>query len=222
MTPIVFCASFVPWASDMSDAAPIWPQRKSVRSRFAESPAVARCTSQVPVKATRPAMTGASSAGMRIFCATPPHSTPEKPSAAIVAPMRPPKSAWLDDDGRPNNQVSTFQTIAPVSPHSTMSMRLSPSTPVRSTIPDPTVRATSIERNAPTRLSDADSATAGLGFRAPVATDGAIAFAVSWKPFVKSKASATTTTIARMAVSCIAPVSTTHPPASKRRSSIEA
>jgi hypothetical protein len=28
MTPIVFCASLVPWASDTSDALPIWPQRK--------------------------------------------------------------------------------------------------------------------------------------------------------------------------------------------------
>ena len=28
MTPIVFWASLVPWASETSDALPIWPQRK--------------------------------------------------------------------------------------------------------------------------------------------------------------------------------------------------
>lgn len=28
MTPIVFCASPVPWASETSPAVPIWPQRK--------------------------------------------------------------------------------------------------------------------------------------------------------------------------------------------------
>ena len=28
MTPIVFCASLVPWASETSEALPIWPQRK--------------------------------------------------------------------------------------------------------------------------------------------------------------------------------------------------
>ena len=79
------------------------------------------------------------------------------------------------------------------------------------------------EDTAPERLAGAISAEVGRPTSyVPVATDGAIAFAVSWNPFVKSKASATTTTIARMAVSCIAPVSTTHRPASKRRSTIEA
>lgn len=53
-----------------------------------------------------------------------------------------------------------------------------------------TVRATSTERKAPTRLSTPASSTAVLGFSAPVAIDVAIAFPVSWKPLVKSKASA--------------------------------
>ena len=42
-----------------------------------------------------------------------------------------------------------------------------------------TVRATSIERKAPTRFKIADKATATLGLSAPVATDVAIALAVS-------------------------------------------
>jgi hypothetical protein len=37
-----------------------------------------------------------------------------------------------------------------------------------------------------------------LGRRAPVAIEVAIAFAVSWKPFVKSKISAVTTTTTTM------------------------
>src|SRR6478735_12769621 len=57
-----------------------------------------------------------------------------------------------------------------------------------------TVRATSTDRNAPTRFSTADRPTATFGRSAPVAMDVAIALPVSWKPFVKSNASATTTT----------------------------
>ena len=44
----------------------------------------------------------------------------------------------------------------------------------------------------------AERPTATLGFRAPVAIDVAIALAVSWKPFVKSKASAVTMTSTRV------------------------
>ena len=42
-----------------------------------------------------------------------------------------------------------------------------------------TVNATSIDRNAPTRFKIADRATAAFGLSAPVATEVAIAFAVS-------------------------------------------
>ena len=47
--------------------------------------------------------------------------------------------------------------------------------------------------NAPARFAIAAIATASLGESARVETEVATAFAVSWKPFVKSKASATTT-----------------------------
>jgi hypothetical protein len=56
------------------------------------------------------------------------------------------------------------------------------------------VAATSRETNAPATLSRAALATAALGERARVETLVAIEFAVSWKPFVKSKKSATATT----------------------------
>jgi len=46
-------------------------------------------------------------------------------------------------------------------------------------MPDDTVFATWVDRNAPTRLSTAEIRTAVRGFSAPVATEVAIAFAVS-------------------------------------------
>ena len=61
-------------------------------------------------------------------------------------------------------------------------------------IPFPTVFATAVVRNAPARFITAESATARRGVIARVPTAVAIAFAVSWKPFVKSKKSATPTT----------------------------
>jgi hypothetical protein len=63
-----------------------------------------------------------------------------------------------------------------------------------STIPPEIVLATSVDRNAPTRLSAPEIATATRGDNAPVATEVAIALAVSWKPLVKSNARAAITT----------------------------
>ena len=48
MMPIVFWASLVPWASETSEAAPIWPQRKPLRLRWAWPPPETLCTSRVP------------------------------------------------------------------------------------------------------------------------------------------------------------------------------
>ena len=59
------------------------------------------------------------------------------------------------------------------------------------------VAATASERNAPTKLSAAASATASRGDSARVEIDVATALAVSWKPLVKSNASAVATTIQR-------------------------
>ncbi len=56
-----------------------------------------------------------------------------------------------------------------------------------STRPLAIVAATASERNAPTRLSTPDKATATRGRSAPVAIEVAIALPVSWKPLVKSK-----------------------------------
>ena len=54
-------------------------------------------------------------------------------------------------------------------------------------IPLPTVFATAVVTKAPARLPTVARATACRGVIACVETEVAIEFAVSWKPFVKSK-----------------------------------
>ena len=46
---------------------------------------------------------------------SPVHWTPVRPAWATPAPMIPPTSAWLDEEGMPLSQVTTFQNIAPTS-----------------------------------------------------------------------------------------------------------
>src|SRR3954447_22158010 len=65
-------------------------------------------------------------------------------------------------------------------------------------MPEAIVAATSIDRNAPTKLSPAAMVTATRGAMARVEIEVATALAVSWKPFVKSNASAVPTTIQRI------------------------
>ena len=142
--------------------------------------------------------------------------------------MRPPNSAWLELEGMPSSQVSRFQMIAPVSPAKTIAGVTSES----STMPEEIVLATSVDMNAPTTLRTAASATATRGRSAPVATEVAIALALSWNPLVKSKARAVITTMATMTseeVSTLSPESggceiarrhsrTPRAPAGRRRS----
>ena len=59
------------------------------------------------------------------------------------------------------------------------------------------VAATASDRNAPTKFSAAAIVTATRGDIARVEIEVATAFAVSWKPLVKSNASAVPTTIQR-------------------------
>src|SRR5579884_12254 len=61
------------------------------------------------------------------------------------------------------------------------------------TMPLPTVVATAVPVSAPTMLRTPAIKTAVPGFRTRVATEVAIAFAVSWKPLMKSKTSAMAT-----------------------------
>src|SRR4030095_16548322 len=97
------------------------------------------------------------------------------PAAAMVAPTTPPISAWDELDGIPQYQVMRFQVIPPHSPANT-TVRF---TSLVCTRPLAMVAATLRDNNATTRLSTADSAPAARGRSARVATDVAIALAVS-------------------------------------------
>ena len=128
--------------------------------------------------------------GTTTFSTTPAHCT--VPADASAAPTSPPISACDEDDGRPSRQVTRFQKMAPSSAASTTSR---PRVPCGAAmIPLPTVDATCVPRNAPTRFMTAAIASATRGVRARVATEVAIALAASWKPFVQSKTSATAIT----------------------------
>jgi hypothetical protein len=69
---------------------------------------------------------------------------------------------------------------------------------VADTIPWATVAATFNEMKAPTKFRIAANPTARRGDIARVEIDVATTFAVSWKPLVKSNASAVTTTMTRI------------------------
>ncbi len=152
-------------------------------------------------------MNGAASAGMMTFCRTPGQFTPANPSAARPAPIRPPNRACDELDGMPKSQVSRFHRMPPMRPAKMIVSPIEASIPA-SRSPDlpswirstdvVTVTATSTDRKAPTRLRTPASSTAVLGFSAPVAIDVAIALPVSWKPLVKSNASAVAISSTRM------------------------
>ena len=180
ITPIVFCASWVPWPKDISAAEPICARRKC---RFARpgcawrkphnSATIARYASPKPTS-------GESTIGTTTLSITPDHCT--VCDAAIAAPISPPISACEDDEGSPKYQVTRFQAIAPSSAENTTT---SPSVPVGvSMIPAPTVAATLVETSAPTTFITAARSSAARGVSALVDTEVAIAFAESWNPLV--------------------------------------
>src|SRR5262245_20080916 len=114
-------------------------------------------------------------------------STPNPPRTT-AAPARPPMSACDDDTGSPSHQVRRFQVMAPTRPPRTTQR----STAAGSTTPLPRVFATLTPNpNAATKLKKAAQATATLGLSVPVDTTVATELAASWKPFRKSKTSAT-------------------------------
>ena len=96
---------------------------------------------------------------MMTFETRPCHLTALPPAAAIVEPITPPMSACDELDGMPNSHVSRFQMIPPARPAATT---VSVTSPVF-TRPLAIVAATASERNAPTRLSRPDKATASRG-----------------------------------------------------------
>ena len=125
---------------------------------------------------------------------SPSASTAEVPTAATAGPTTPPISAWEELEGRPKYQVIRFQLIAPIRPAKTIVGVITSGL----TTSVATVAATESERKAPTKLRIAAIAIATRGGAAPVEIVVATTLAVSWKPFVKSKASAVPTTMTRM------------------------
>ena len=116
ITPIVFCASFVPCASATSELESTWLSRKPVAVLSARRERVSRSATRVATIAAAPQTNGATSPGAATFEPRPPHRTPELPSATSTEPSTPPTRAWEDDDGIDLYQVITFQMIAPTRP----------------------------------------------------------------------------------------------------------
>src|SRR5262249_45331320 len=116
------------------------------------------------------------------------------PTATNIAPTTPPIRAWELLDGSPKYQVTRFQTIAPTRPAKTIVVVTS----LWSTMSLAIVEATSSDRKAPTKFSTAAGATATRGLSGRVEIEVATTLAVSWKPLVKSNASAVATTMRRM------------------------
>src|SRR3954454_5810258 len=127
---------------------------------------------------------------MMTLPSTPSPSIAPAPFAANIAPTTPPMSACDELEGSPARHVTRFHTIAPISPAKTIVSVISPV----STMPLAIVAATCNDRNAPTKFRIDAPPTATRGGSARVEIEVATTWAVSWKPLVKSNASAVATT----------------------------
>src|SRR4051794_11546798 len=148
----------------------------------------------IAAPATRKARIGATTAGIRTLPTSPSVRTASKPAAATAEPTTPPISACEELEGSPKYQVTRFQAIAPIRPAKTIVGVITSAL----TTSLATVAATLIEMKAPTKLSSEANPIATDGRAAPVEIEVATTLAVSWKPLVKSNASAVATTMTRM------------------------
>ena len=102
------------------------------------------------------------------------------PAPMIVAPSRPPISAWLLELGRPCCQVMRFQVIAPMSAAATIAW-------VVVCVVDEAAADRRGDRRAGERADEVERRgheDRPARRQCRVATDVAIELAVSWKPFV--------------------------------------
>src|SRR5262249_16632884 len=126
---------------------------------------------------------------------TPATTTARGPAETTAAPTKPPISACDDDVARPHRHVSRFQASAAISAASP----IAGVTTAGSTVPLAMVFATCTPNTAnATKLKNAAHTTAQRGDSTRVLTTVAIEFAASWKPFVKSNASASAMMSARL------------------------
>src|SRR5215204_6408910 len=191
MIAIVFCASLAPWLKATKPLEKSWSLRNAPFARLGRALRKRlRSTTVSAYASTSPAIgdvTKATKTGT-----TSPHRTAPTPYAASPMPISAPINACEELEGRPARQVKRFHTIAPKSTATSIDIATPPSGATRL----PTVLATSAWRScvvtiAPTRFSAADRPTARRGGNARVPIAVPMAFAVSWKPLVKSKKSAT-------------------------------
>ena len=136
-----------------------------------------------PNPISRPSI-GEETSGTSTLTAKLPHWTAFGPAEAQAAPIRPPIRAWLLELGIARAHVIRFQLIAPSSAAARTVAPL-PRTMLSWTIPLPIVLATAVPNTrAPTKLAEADRKIAYSGLSARVATEVAMALAVSWKPLM--------------------------------------
>lgn len=158
--------------------------------------AVTRATVQVPTAATKMARTGAINAGKRTWRSP----FPQHARGACCRKNSPHHSSNKRMGGRRRDAVQPGNEV-PHDPADKPGKNNFEGNDVGVNNSFAIVAATARERNAPTKFNTADSATAILGRKARVAMDVAMALPVSWKPFVKSKASAVATTRTRSVIS---------------------
>ena len=178
--PIVFWASFEPCEKAMNPADPTCSRRKALLVRRRGARRNVQYSTTISVNASANPITGEVTIGMRTLLTMPSTLNALGPAATSVAPNRPPIRAWLLELGSPKYHVSRFQAMAPISAAAITAWVVVSS----STSPEPIVLATAVPANAPMKLNDAAIAMACRGWSARVATDVAIALAVSWKPLM--------------------------------------
>src|ERR671910_1403461 len=151
ITPIVFWASLVPWASASNPPDTVWPSRNPLVTGPGRIRPTILYAARIASAPTTNAAIGATTAGIRNCPTTPSASTAPVPTAATVAPTSPPIRAWEELAGRPKYHVIRFQNSAPISAAKTTVGVTS----LASTISSATVAATWSEMNAPAKLRTA-------------------------------------------------------------------
>src|SRR5205807_5459536 len=162
MTPIVFCASFVPWLCAIQVALTNCNLPKVDWMKCGEKDRSKSSSNAIRIPPRRKPAIGELNIGTMTFGTRPVfHFKTDQslPGVASAAPHRPPMSAWLELEGKPSHHVSKFQMIAPSSAHSTVFMLIA----LESTMPFPIVDATAVPISAPVRLKNAAIAIACLG-----------------------------------------------------------
>ena len=186
--PMAFWASLEPCESAMPALETSWRWRKPL---FTEAGEELLTHHMSPIMMTKPAVrphsgeiTSPSTTLIMPFEANTSNAASETPwsnqRCMTTAPQMPPTRACELDEGIPKYHVSRFQTMAPTRA-ATITVWV---TVDGSAMSLPIVAATPVPVKAPMKLNAAAMSTAVRGARTLVETTVAIAFAVSWNPFM--------------------------------------